>query len=309
MWDLSANAGAGGWIDLDPNVITMPATINGGDIQPPSVDNYLDGVAGGTIFPSGGDTDKHLNTVWLRSPQFYLAATGDLTLQMCKGIARGAAPASEADVPYAAITDGGWMGIILRRVSDGAYVLIQSKTLGQNDTFYTMGFTQAELAPYVGVACTLEVINADRNNWGWLIFDNVSIPGSLTAPPPADPFLAWAAVIPNPADRGPTADPDGDGFTNLQEYLFGGSPIAHDAALITFEKTPGFLTVRWAQRTSGGTYVLQESSTLADPWTTSTVVPTNAADQSGLYSTDYVRKEALIPIDSTRKFVRVQASE
>ena len=41
-----------------------------------------------------------------------------------------------------------------------------------------------------------------------------------------------------------------------------------------------------------------------------TAVIIDAADQTtGRYSTDYTRKEATIPLDSPRKFVRVQASE
>jgi len=42
----------------------------------------------------------------------------------------------------------------------------------------------------------------------------------------ADWIAQFAAQIPVEADRAPGADPDGDGFTNLQEFAFGGSPVS-----------------------------------------------------------------------------------
>lgn len=131
---------------------------------------------------------------------------------------------------------------------------------------------------------------------------------TVTTGPVTDPFIGWASVIPNPDDRDREDDPDGDGFTNLEEFLFGTSPIASTASLTTSGKSGGFLIVRWCERASA-TYVLEESSTLQSPWPASAVVPADAADQSGLYSADYVRKEAQIPVDSAAKFVRVQATE
>jgi autotransporter-associated beta strand protein len=120
-------------------------------------------------------------------------------------------------------------------------------------------------------------------------------------------YEQWASVITNGQNaRG--QDADGDGFTNLQEYLFGTSPIVANGSLSTLEKSGNNLIIRWSQRVPG-TYTLKESTTLMNPWTTSAIVPTNAADQTGQYSPDYTRKEAVIPVDSVRKFVRVEATE
>ncbi len=131
---------------------------------------------------------------------------------------------------------------------------------------------------------------------------------TVTTGPITDPYIGWASVIPNPDDRDKADDADGDGFTNLEEYFFGTSPIANNGSLSTIETTGGNLIVRWSQRASA-IYQLVESTTLQNPWSPSSVVPADAADQSGLYSVDYVRKEAVIPVDSARKFVRVEATE
>jgi hypothetical protein len=61
VWDASAEA----WVDLPPNVTTLPATINEGLLQPESIDNGLFETTGGAV-ESNGHHDSHLNTLWLR---------------------------------------------------------------------------------------------------------------------------------------------------------------------------------------------------------------------------------------------------
>ena len=181
VWNGTAPAA---WTDLDPNVTTMPSTINGGAILPASTENGLFVPNNGAVWVSG-NTDAHLNTLWLRSPVFYPDGSGNLTVQMAKGISHTTwtAPMNDSAVPYQAVNNGGWVGVALRRVSDNQFVIIKPKTEGNNDTWYTTTFTQAELEPYVGIACTLDLINNNKGSWGWLVMDNVSIPGSVTIPP------------------------------------------------------------------------------------------------------------------------------
>jgi len=127
-----------------------------------------------------------------------------------------------------------------------------------------------------------------------------------TGPAGTSPYDSYASVIANPADRGQGADPDHDGFTNFQEYLFGLSPISPNGSLTTLTSASGSVTLHWFQR-ANVTYVLQESTDLAT-WTTSGVTPATAADQSHVYSADYVQMEAVIPVAGAKKFVRVQAT-
>ena len=157
VWDPALNAGAGAWTDLAPNTTdTYPVTL-----QPPSGDDNVFGNNGTQVDPVGGQTDNHLNTLWLRSPRFTLDASGDLTAQMARGRPTEPPPPTmdRCLMPQTART--GWKGVALRRVSDGAFVLAKPR-MSEGDTMVTVTFTAAELAPYVGVICTLDLINSEN---------------------------------------------------------------------------------------------------------------------------------------------------
>ena len=107
------------------------------------------------------------------------------------------------------------------------------------------------------------------------------------------------------ADKTRTGNPDGDGFTNLQEFLFGTSPVAGSGALITSQRSGGNLVIRWKQRISGATYALKRSSTLGNDWVTSPASVSNDGAPTG----DYQPKMATVAIGAGRDFYRVEGTE
>lgn len=107
------------WIDLAPN-----ATTYAGTLLPASGNNGLF-VPGNSAVWVTGNTDFHLNTLWLRSPQFYLSGSGSLTVQVAMGTSRTTwvAPLNDSAVPFAAAAAEGWMGVALRSVSNNQSML------------------------------------------------------------------------------------------------------------------------------------------------------------------------------------------
>lgn len=121
-------------------------------------------------------------------------------------------------------------------------------------------------------------------------------------------YPAWvnSFTLPGTAAE-PAEDPDQDGHSNYDEFLFGTSPVSGSGSPVTTASTSPNVIVRWLQRSSGSTYVLQESTTLgAGSWTTSTVVPETDTSRTGVPS-GYSAKMATIPPSNTRKFLRISA--
>jgi autotransporter-associated beta strand protein len=166
---------------------------------------------------------------------------------------------------------------------------------------------------------TFQVVNTDGSAWTdaggdkWTknagsgkvwTFDETT--GTLTLA--LTGYEAWAMQITDVNKRGRSDDADGDGFTNVQEFLFGTSPIAGNGALATAEQSGGNLIIRWLQRETGATYVLKESTTLAPgSWTPSASVP--ALDVQTGVPIDYDRYQATFPINAILKMFRVEGTE
>jgi len=117
----------------------------------------------------------------------------------------------------------------------------------------------------------------------------------------------------NPLISGPSADPDEDGATNLQEYAFGGSPLASGTAgrptiqMVTLNGV-AYLGIRFQRRTDDATLAYEVQSTEAlttAPWPaqgTVLGVPTNAG--VGLEWVTFRAPKGMS--ESDRQFLRVQ---
>jgi hypothetical protein len=136
---------------------------------------------------------------------------------------------------------------------------------------------------------------------------NIAVTGTVSAP--GTPYDAWADSYGlNPATTGaPTGDPDGDSFSNAQEFAFGTNPTQGNAALTQASVAGGNLTVTFIERDSGVTYAVQNTTNLAaGPWNPAAVTPTTATDQTGV-PTGYTRKQFSVPATGNG-FYRVTAT-
>jgi len=98
----------------------------------------------------------------------------------------------------------------------------------------------------------------------------------------------FGANASNPAIAGPSADPDGVGYSNYAEYVLGTDPTSASNQL-QFQVTPGpstNVTVTFAPYQGGRIYQLQSSSSLANPaWVTLPNTPAvNTNNGSGFFT-------------------------
>jgi hypothetical protein len=117
----------------------------------------------------------------------------------------------------------------------------------------------------------------------------------------------------NPLISGSSADPDKDGATNLQEYAFGGNPLASGTAgrptiqMVTLNGV-AYLGIRFQRRTDDATlaYEIQSTENLTtQSWPSSGTifgVPANAG--AGLEWVTFRAPKSMS--ESDRQFLRVQ---
>ncbi len=217
-------------------------------------------------------------------------------------------------------------------VSLGNSVNSYTGTTKVNGGTLAMSFATLSDTSTVNIAATgtLNLTHANTDRVSVLIIDGVTQPngiygavgsgapienshitgtGKLEVNPVSEvTYDTWAAIIPNAADRDRTDDPDGDGFNNLQEFLFGTSPVGGNGTLTPIEVTPTGIIIHWNQRATGSSvYVLKESTNLqSGSWVNSGATISNSPVQD---LPDYIRKQATISFSGPTKFARVEATE
>jgi hypothetical protein len=139
-------------------------------------------------------------------------------------------------------------------------------------------------------------------------YETVSLTVSVTvnaATTPAEDYLADFGLT--GANALLTADPDGDGLSNAQEFAFGAVPNVAGSLPITTSNTGGSLKMVFLGRTTGVTYNVVTYTSLTSG-TPSTNAPTTVNPQPSGLPTGYTQYEASLDSSTgTRKFMKVDA--
>ena len=131
---------------------------------------------------------------------------------------------------------------------------------------------------------------------------------------PTNNYASWLTNYPSLTGTNalPAADPDGDTFSNEEEFAFDGNPTIGTPALLTATKAGTNTIFNFVARKDppgGVTYQVRSITNLsAGSWTNSPVIVSNSANQSGLnLPADYERKEFAVPAPG-KEFYRVDAA-
>jgi autotransporter-associated beta strand protein len=190
-------------------------------------------------------------------------------------------------------------------VSTGTWTLVDTTTKSFDATTFTVvGFT----ADPDGVTWTMT-----DSGKTWTFVETTGVL-KLTSDGNGNDYDTWMASFPSitaPADKLPTADPDGDGLTNEEEYAFGLNPALGSSAnpiTVPLNKTTGTFsyTRRATPLTTGLTYTVQTSTDLAT-WPVNVTATQTVTGTVGDVETVQVTLGGTIPLTAPKFFVRVQA--
>jgi hypothetical protein len=137
-------------------------------------------------------------TMILRSPEFTLNGSGDLSAWIGGGDGIGSLAGTAVTALQANSTDQGFMGIALRNKNNGQYLLSARKS-SDGDSYQKLVFTAAQLAALdQNATYTLDLVDACHGGWGWAAMDTVTIPGNLGSGPTNLPVILSFTAAPSP---------------------------------------------------------------------------------------------------------------
>jgi len=169
---------------------------------------------GGVVFSSGGSNDggrgtggggngsgnqdsSHPNHI-MRSPEFWFNAGASIDFQLAGG-KRGGTPTNESDISAGTSSGSGYQGLALRRVSDGAYLLFDTRSGDGNGYQAQTDFDAAALAPIItanpGEKFTLDWVDTYDGSWGFAMIDDVVLNDVVLVPEPATFALSALGLL------------------------------------------------------------------------------------------------------------------
>ncbi len=282
--------------------------------------NSLTKIGAGTLTLTGSNT--YTGDTWLDVGT--LAGNGTATSKLTAANGTTVAPGSGIGTFAAAGADlsaGATLAIQIDSTADTADNLVSTAAVDITNasvSFTEIGSgtitagTKLTILDYTGTTLTGTFagytegasISAGSNTFTLSYVDSSKV--TLTSTTVAG-YDAWSAQITNGKTLR-TQDADDDGFTNLQEFLFGSDPMASTGALVTMTSSGGTLVLRWLQRETGSTYTLKESGTLSGWTTVVSPVPAIDGDQTGA-PTDYDFYKVTLTIGAGKDFYRIEGVE
>jgi hypothetical protein len=121
-------------------------------------------------------------------------------------------------------------------------------------------------------------------------------------------YNTWLTSYPDLSDTAQSADPDGDGFSNYNEYAFDGNPTVGTPSLLASSNSGASIVFRFTGlKGADANYTVQNTTNLNTSVFTNTTIPVSpATDQSGvLLPSSYEKREFSVPVSRTNNFYRV----
>ena len=188
-------------------------------------------------------------------------------------------------------------------VTTGTWTLVDTTTKSFGSNFTVVDFTPN------GDGVTWVMTGAGKT---WTFVETTGVLTLTVSGSDYDTWIDSFTSITAPADKLSTADPDGDGLTNQQEYAFGLSPASGASVnpiTVPLDVNTGMFTYtrRATPLTTGLTYSVQTSTDLA-AWPTDVAATENVTGTVGDVETVEVTLSAAIPLSAPSLFVRVNAT-
>ena len=150
----------------------------------------------------GGNEDSHHNTLVFRSPEFTLGSSGSISFYLGIGMGGAASPGpSFAALAAASVVPGstgsGFMGMALRRVDTGAYVLSARRSADNTTTWEQFVFDTTTLTAsnLLFTPLTLDLIDNFQGGHGWVSLDTVVLNDVVPEPSTALLFATGGAFL------------------------------------------------------------------------------------------------------------------